>query len=764
MCPQTKRIFTQRWNFGWNVRKYFGLKKKDFSGSKRVIEIFDFFHNFVREQMARDNIFRLRDASGTWVSDLESLRSLAHQHFMQSFSQPPSKSKDDIKQALQHLHVLQLSVESVQRLQRAITIDEVEQALFQMRSDSTSGLDGFHAHFHKRYWSLMREYIFQLVKEFYETGRLSPIINHTCVVLIKKYDSRRSLNDFRPISLCNVLYKNVSKSISNRLKGHLEEIITPFQNAFVPGRQISDNILIFAECCIKFRTFEEIKLGDPLSPYLFVITANILFCRVLHEENQGKWKAIKVAQNSLPVTHLIYADNTVLFGHAKEEDILILTVDKILQFYGTLSVCQKIGRYLGAYLDEGQNRSALYQEVIHKVDQKLQAWKAQCLSQAGRLTLINSVLVSLLTHPLSHKALPLKYFHLIDMKLANFFWGSPKLHLKKWDSICVSNVCGGLGIKRIAEYNTALLGKQAWCLISTSPNSLLSQVLHLPHSYHLQRYSSMSCVWEGIISHSDIIVNHLKCKIVKLWWPRQFPLPLTNMTIVNLTFHTKAKWNPKLLNHIFYEQARDRPIRMPFPILGERDGIIWNLNDSREYTVGTAYNYLMKSCEVQSDVKVKDPWLFIWKLHVYPRVQLFSWKLVHYALPLRGALKAHHHQRINEGCAFCGEIPEDLVHLFFQCPFAQCVWFGSQLSLRIMADGSKDDVNGHLLPLLLLVKQKQHDEPSNKSGNSELIAIFLYVIWQSRKGFTFKTSQITPMKALTRIRYYYNQVSSIGDT
>lgn len=91
-----------------------------------------------------------------------------------------------------------------------------------------------------------------LVSSFYQSVTLAPEINSTHIILIPKTTSPSTPRDFRPISLCNVSYKIIVKSLADRIKNHLPNIIHPSQSAFVQGRHIASNIIIAQEIIHSF--------------------------------------------------------------------------------------------------------------------------------------------------------------------------------------------------------------------------------------------------------------------------------------------------------------------------------------------------------------------------------------------------------------------------------------------------------------------------------------------------------------------------------
>jgi hypothetical protein len=124
---------------------------------------------------------------------------------------------------------------------------EVLEALTSLGPTKASGPDGFIALFYKKYWHLINKEVLVCVDQFFFNHCLLREQNKSFIALIPKASGSHTTRQFRPISLCNIVYKIISKILANRLKAILPKIISPLQSAFVPKRNIQDNTILAHE-------------------------------------------------------------------------------------------------------------------------------------------------------------------------------------------------------------------------------------------------------------------------------------------------------------------------------------------------------------------------------------------------------------------------------------------------------------------------------------------------------------------------------------
>ena len=125
---------------------------------------------------------------------------------------------------------------------------KIKKALFYMFPTKAPRLDGMPALFYQTHWEIVGRDITTACLRCLIDGDSLEAINETLVVLIPKVDSPMKMSEFRPISLCNVIYKIVAKTLADRFRLALRDVISETQSAFVPGRLISDNAIIGFEC------------------------------------------------------------------------------------------------------------------------------------------------------------------------------------------------------------------------------------------------------------------------------------------------------------------------------------------------------------------------------------------------------------------------------------------------------------------------------------------------------------------------------------
>ena len=125
--------------------------------------------------------------------------------------------------------------------------EEIFQVIHSMHLTKAPGLDGMPVIFYQKYWDIIGDDVSKKILTILNSNAPMADLNKTNIALIPKIKNPTKMSDFRPISVCNVSYKIISKILANRLKPILSTIISENQSAFVPGRLITDNVLVTFE-------------------------------------------------------------------------------------------------------------------------------------------------------------------------------------------------------------------------------------------------------------------------------------------------------------------------------------------------------------------------------------------------------------------------------------------------------------------------------------------------------------------------------------
>lgn len=313
-----------------------------------------------------------------------------------------------------------------------------------------------------------------------------------------------------------------------------------------------------------------IRQGDPISPYLFLLCVEGLSAMLKKEKFQGHIKGISVCRGAPPISHLLSANDSLIFCKAnmnecdkvwkvlgdyeetssqrmnKEKTSLFFSKNTSMEIQNSITglfgaqVIKQDNQYLGLTSLISRGKRKAFNKIKDQVGKKIVGWKGKLLSDAGRETLIKAVAQAAPTYTMSCFKLPKSLCRELGSMISRFWWGQKNEERKipwiAWDKLCKSKVEGGMGFRDLKAFNLALLAKQGRCLMQNQC-SLFYQVFkakYFANSTFLdaQLGKRPSFAWQSIMAAKDVILegawwNNGNGVKVRIWEDKRMPTPST---------------------------------------------------------------------------------------------------------------------------------------------------------------------------------------------------------------------------------------------
>uniref|UniRef100_A0A2N9H0H1 aminobutyraldehyde dehydrogenase n=1 Tax=Fagus sylvatica TaxID=28930 RepID=A0A2N9H0H1_FAGSY len=433
-----------------------------------------FFHLSTIIRKRRNTIDAIKSDNGDWIINISEIKSFVVSKYQELFTEEPTSFPPD----LENLISPSITPEVNEAICQIPSHVEIKETIFGMYNLKAPGLDGLPALFYKKYWPIVGDSVISAMQNFFQSGHMLKEVNSSFIVLIPKNNSPSTVNHFRPISLCNTVYKVIAKILVSRLRPLLANLVSPCQSAFILDRWITENQLIVQEILHNFKrrkvkdgfvavkvdlqkTYDRVnwtflKEGDPLSPYLFILCQEVLSRLIEREYATGALHGVKMNPSGPAFTHVTYADDLMLFAKASTREVKILDVclEKYCLWSGQLINRDKFGlifsklvprdrsraikwelkmkkitqpaTYLGAPLFNSRNCTRDFKFLHERLESRLKGWRCKSLSWVGRSALIKSVAQALPTYTFSCFDIPTTVCDKLDATSRRFWWNPKK--------------------------------------------------------------------------------------------------------------------------------------------------------------------------------------------------------------------------------------------------------------------------------------------------------------------------------------------------
>ncbi|GJZ05760.1 hypothetical protein Tco_0539553 [Tanacetum coccineum] len=461
----------------------------------------------LKNQNQRSRIEVIRDAN-----DVEVTSSLVADAFVSHYHQFLGTSMVYEELHTEGLFMKNVSATSNLNMVKPVSDEEIRAAMFDIGDDRASCPDGYTSAFFKKSWYIIGNDICFAIRDLFSNAQLLKEINHTFIALIPKVATPMKINHYRPISCCNVIYKCISKILTNRIIEGIKEVVSENQSAFVPGRRISDNILITQElmhgyhrnrgpprCAFKvdiqkvydtvdWRILENILKFFGFHPtmvsWIMACVTSTSFSISLNGDIHGYFKGCRGLRQgdhispypftlamevlTLIIQRRVRSSETFRY-HKHCEEMQLINVcfadDLFIFARGELPV-----KYLGVPLISSRLLNKDCKILVERVKNRIGDWKNKSLSFVGRLQLCKSVISSMHVYWASVLMIPIGIIHDIQQHMRGFLWCNGELKRGKakvaWDDICLPKKESGLGIRSLEIFNIALMTTHIWNIIS----------------------------------------------------------------------------------------------------------------------------------------------------------------------------------------------------------------------------------------------------------------------------------------------------------
>ncbi|XP_026378147.1 uncharacterized protein LOC113272539 [Papaver somniferum] len=510
------------------------------------------------------------------------------------------------------------TIDEVERneMEKDFTEEEVYEVVKHFGTNKSPGPNGFSMEFYKYCWPIIKIDFMRLMSEFFRYGSWDWRLNCSFISLIPKKEDSCTPKDYRPLSLLGSAYKVLYKVLENRMKSVMNKLVSDFQGEFVK---------------------------------------EILSKLVDDAVGRNQIHGFQVVEGGTMISHLQFADDTLLFVNATEDEIRKLLL--ILNYFELLtgmklnldkstlisvgaddvvgSLAMELGcrveklpiKYLGFPIGATVRCTSVWDEVIKRMEVKLASWKKKFLSKDGRLVLIRSFLASLPIYFISLIHMPVSVEKKLNQLMRRFLRDSNedrrKMSWVSWLKICNPKKLGGLGVKDLSSTSKALKEKWIW------------------------RYPAVFKV----------------CS-------------MKNASITDMVEDGRLYCNFR--RRLFMQE------RMEWDLLCNELGPVHGLVEEED-SVEIMSEFTVKKCYEQlvQDDTTCDFNKFLWKQGIPPKVSFICWATFHDSLPTLSMLRHRGMDIQDDKCPFCKEEEETTYHIFVSCSFAFEVWSHFVKAFRI---------------------------------------------------------------------------------